>query len=225
MLFTNIFFFYYKISLGQNIHVYTNSTITDGTYITFIVLMFLGFAIACFSCNASDIRREDGSKVVLMKNPTWTSELVGLWQTVKRQPFFILFFPLFFASNWFYAYEFNVFNGSYFDTRTKAFNSLFFWTGEIFGAIAVGLFLDSQHLRKSVRAKVHIVLLTSFTILLWSIGYLFARSYTREDVSSPSFLPTDWTSDGYVTKVFLFFFYGAYDALLQASINWYLPTF
>lgn len=211
------------IPLGQNINVRANVTVTDGTYIGFIVLMFMGAVLALFLCNASDVIREDGSRVILMKHPSWKSELVGLWETVKFEPFVVLLFPMFFVSNWFYTYQFNSVNGAYFDTRTKSLNSLLYWLSQIIAALIFGYCLDIPTVRRSVRAKIAWVVLFSITFAIWGGGYAFEKTYTRASVAAKSgFTPEDWTSDGYVGLMFLYMFYGFYDAAFQATVYWYV---
>ena len=64
--------------LGQNIHVTSNSTVSDGTYIGFLILTFIGACLAFALVDAKHVVRSDGSKVILMKHPTWKTELWGL---------------------------------------------------------------------------------------------------------------------------------------------------
>lgn len=215
------------IPLGQNINVKTNATVSDGTYIGFIVLMAVGAFLAVFLCNAGDVVREDGSRVILMKNPSWKSELVGLWETLRFEPFVILLFPMFFVSNWFYVYQQNAVNGAYFDTRTKALNSLLYWLAQIFAAGIWGYLLDVQGVRRSTRAKVTWVVLVILTFAIWGGGYAFEKRYTRESVNvklHPEWKAFDWSDSGYVGPMFLYIFYGFYDAAWQASIYWYVPS-
>lgn len=98
-------------------------------------MTFLGGALAWSLVNADDVVRKDGSKVVLMKHPTWKSEIVGLFETLRDDPWVILLFPMFFASNWFYTYQFNDVNLAHFNTRTRALNNVLYWTAQIFGAL------------------------------------------------------------------------------------------
>jgi len=213
------------IPLGQNINVKTNSTVTDGTYIAFIVLMFAGAVLALFLCNAKDIIRPDGTRVVMMKNPTWQSEFIGLWETVKFEPFVVLLFPMFWSSNWFISYQTNSVNGAHFDTRTKALNSILYYSAQIIAALLLGYILDIEKVRRSVRAKAAWVMLFVMTMAIWGGGYAYAKQYTRDDVNPkihPEFKPTDWETPGYVGPMFLYFFYGFYDALWQASVYWYM---
>jgi hypothetical protein len=207
----------HQIPLAQNIHVTSNVTVGDGTYIGFIVLMFLGAVLATLLCNAKDVVRADGSRVVLMKNPSWQSEFSGLWETIKFEPFIVLLFPMFWSSNWFYTYQQNAINGFRFSTRTKALNVLLYYLAQIIGAGALGFTLDNPRFRRTFRAKAAWAFLFSVTIIIWGAGYAYEKNYTRASVLPPM----DWTDSGYAGPMFLYFFYGMYDALWQASVYWY----
>ena len=65
------------IPLGQNINN-TGGTVSDGTYIGFIVLMLVGAVLACLLVDAKHVVRRDGSHVILIKHPTWQSEIMSL---------------------------------------------------------------------------------------------------------------------------------------------------
>lgn len=213
------------IPLGENIHVKANITVSDGTYIGFIILMFIGALLALCLCNASDIIRPDGSRVILMKHPSWQSELLGLWETLRFEPFVVLLFPMFFSSNWFYVYQQNSVNGAHFGTRTKALNSLLYFLAQILAAVIWGYLLDIKRVRRSVRAKITWVVLFVLTFAIWGGGYAYEKTYTRESVNpklNPDFVPTDWETPGYVGPMFLYLFYGFYDAAWQASVYWYV---
>ncbi|KAJ5659401.1 hypothetical protein N7507_005852 [Penicillium longicatenatum] len=210
------------IPLGQNINVTTNSTVSPGTYIGFIVLMFIGALLALCLCNANDIVRPDGTRVILMKNPSWQSELIGLWETLRFEPFVILLFPMFFSSNWFYVYQQNGMNSAHFDTRTKALNNLLYYLAQIIAAAIWGVLLDVQSVKRSLRAKVTWAVLFVLTMAIWGGGYAYEKTYTRATVTDDNFIPTDWKSHGYVGPMFLYIFYGFYDAAWQASIYWFM---
>ncbi|KAJ5280829.1 hypothetical protein N7478_006201 [Penicillium angulare] len=211
------------IPLGQNMHTKENVTVSSGTYIGFIVLMAIGALLALCLCNAKDIIRPDGSRVILMKHPTWQSELKGLWETLRFEPFVVLLFPMFFVSNWFYVYQQNSVNGAHFTTRTKALNNLLYWLAQIIAAGIWGVLLDGKSVRRSVRAKITWVVLLILTFAIWGGGYAYEKTYTRASVAKGSgFVATDWTTKGYVGPMFLYLFYGFYDAAWQASIYWFM---
>ena len=213
------------IPLGQNINIKTDKTVTDGTYIAFIVLMFCGAVLALMLCNAGDIIRPDGTRVVLMKNPSWQSEFIGLYETVKFEPFVILLFPMFWSSNWFTTYQVNSVNGARFDTRTKALNSVLYYMAQIVAAGIFGYALDIERVRRTIRAKAVLATLFVLTFCIWGGGYAYEKGYTRtmNSAGDKSYKPTDWNSSGYVGVMFLYIFYGFYDAAWQASVYWYVP--
>ncbi|KAJ4139735.1 hypothetical protein NW768_001078 [Fusarium equiseti] len=208
------------IPLGTNFHTLKNADVSDGTYIGFIVLMFFGAALSLLLCNANDIIRKDGSYVILMKNPTWQSELVGLYETIRFEPFVIFLFPMFFSSNWFYVYQQNVVNGAYFTTRTKALNSLLYWLAQIAAAAIWGYLLDLEYLRRSVRAKLALVILFAMTFVVWGGGYVHQRTYTRAMTDAEE--GKDWEDEGYAGPMILYIFYGFYDAAWQATVYWFM---
>ncbi|KAL6812611.1 DUF895 domain membrane protein [Trichoderma camerunense] len=212
------------IPLGQNIHLGpTAHSVNDGTYIGFIVLMFFGAFLATLLVNAGDIIRPDGSKVILMKHPSWMSEFVGLWETLRWEPLILLLFPMFFVSNWFYVYQQNAVNGAVFNVRTRALNSLLYWLAQIFAAGIWGYLLDVQGVRRSVRAKITWVVLVVLTFAIWGGGYAFEKTYTRETVNPEApvnYVGKDWSDSGYVGIMFLYIFYGFFDAAWQASVYW-----
>jgi hypothetical protein len=215
----------HQIPLGENINIKTNSTVTDGTYIAFIVLMFGGAVLALILCNAGDVIRSDGTRVVLMKNPSWQSEFIGLYETVKFEPFVLLLFPMFWSSNWFITYQTNSINGARFDTRTKALNSILYYTAQIVAALIWGYTLDIERVRRTVRAKAALGVLFVLTFVIWGGGYAYEKQYTRDTVNiklHPDYKPTDWQTPGYVGVMFLYIFYGLFDAAWQATVYWYV---
>ncbi|KAI8960896.1 MFS general substrate transporter [Daldinia sp. FL1419] len=211
------------IPLGQNVSNNTG-TVTDGTYIGFIVLMFIGMCLTTLLVNADKVIREDGSKVILMKNPTWQSELIGLWECISLSPWVIALFPMFFASNIFYTYQTNVLNLAYFDTRARSLNNLLYWLAQIFGAVIVGYALDISSIRRSTRAKISFATLFALTFVIWGGGYAWQRYQLNRKASGdvPDEQKIDWTDHNYLAPMFLYIFYGVYDSIWQTCIYWYM---
>jgi ribosomal protein L36 len=185
--------------------------------------MFAGAVLALFLCDADKVIRRDGSRVILMKNPSWKSEIVGLWDTIRAEPWIILLFPMFWSSNWFYTYQQNAINGAYFNTRTKALNGFLYWFAQIVAAVIMGPLLDTERVRRSLRAKIALVVLFVLTVVIWGGGYAWQVRYTRESVNpkTTGFKGWDWTTKGYEGPMFLYFFYGMYDAAWQGLVYWY----
>ncbi|EFX06224.1 duf895 domain protein membrane protein [Grosmannia clavigera kw1407] len=215
------------IPLGQNIHATTAKPVTDGTYAGFIVLMFLGALLALTLCDANDVIREDGTKVILMKNPSWKSELIGLKDTLTQDPLVVLLFPMMFASNIFYTYQTNDMNAAFFNTRTRSLNNVLYWGSQIFGAIIFGHALDYARIRRSIRARVSFCILFALTFAIWGGGYAWEEKQLSRSLATtenPNYAPIDWTAGGnkYIGPMFLYMFYGFYDACWQTCIYWYM---
>lgn len=209
------------IPLGQNVQNHSGP-VTDGTYAAFIVLMLLGALLALGLCNADRVQREDGSHVILMKHPSWKSEFLGLWETMAMDPWVVLLFPMFFASNVFYTYQTNDMNAGYFNTRTRALNNVLYWTAQIFGAIIFGYALDVAKVRRSLRAKVALGTLFVLTFVVWGGGWAWQKNNaTREQVGATGYVLIDW-EDGsrFLGPMFLYLFYGFFDAAWQTTTYW-----
>ena len=156
-----------------------------------------------------------------MKNPTWKTEILGLWETLRCDTYIILLFPMFFASNWFYTYQFNDVNLARFNIRTRALNNTLYWTSQILGALVFGYALDLHRVSRPLRARVAWVALFVLTMVIWGGGYAWQKGYTRPDTEADAYVKMDWTSNGYVGPMFLFMFYGFFDAAWQTCVYWY----
>ena len=206
----------------MNIRKSSDETVSDGTYIGFLVLTFLGACLSWTLVDAKHVVRRDGSRIILMKHPTWKTEIIGLWETLRNDSYIILLFPMFFASNWFYTYQFNDVNLAQFNTRTRALNSTLYWLAQMVGALVFGFALDSPNIRRRTRAKAAWVSILVLTFAVWGGGYVFQRNYTREDTAREDSFRYDWTSNGYVGPMFLYISYGFYDAAFQTCAYWYV---
>lgn len=213
------------VPLGQNIHTTNQGTVNDGTYIGFIVLTIVGAMLSLALVNANRVVRHDGSKVILMANPTWKTELKGLLETITGSPWVVLLFPMFFASNSFYTYQLNNMNGAHFNVRTRSLNSVLYWSSQIVGAIITGFLLDFGSVRRSVRAKASFVALFIISFAIWGGGWAWQRKQAiREVATAEDYKGIDWTDGGeqYIAPMFLFMFYAFFDAVWQTCIYWYM---
>ena len=189
--------------------------------------MFLGLVTSFLLVDADKVIREDGTKVILMKSPTWQTEFKGLWETV-RQPWVLFLFPMFFTSNIFYTYQNNGLNAMHFNTRARTLNGLLYWLAQIIGAVVVGYALDYPKIRRSVRAKVYFVFLFVMTMAIWGGGLAWElKQVPRTVASTKEYIDNDlvdWTDGGelYIGPMLLYFFYGFFDSLWQAGVYWYM---
>lgn len=212
------------IPLGQNINTKASAVVTDGTYVGFLILTLIGAGLAWTLVDAKNVIRHDGSKVIVMKHPSWKSELWGLRETFQTDPYIIALFPMFFASNWFYTYHFAEINGAYFNTRTRALNGVVYYIFQIIGAYVFGYALDIKGVRRTTRAKVAWVALFASIMIVWGLGYKFQTTYTREDavIWKENSTQKDWTDNGFAAPFVLYMFYGFTDAAWQTCVYWFM---
>jgi MFS family permease len=210
------------IPLGQNIHTKSAGAVNDGTYVGFLVLTLIGAILAWILVDAKDVIREDGSKIIIMKHPTWKTEIVGMYQTFFTDPYVILLFPMFLASNWFYTYHFTQINAAYFNVRTRALNGVVYYMMQIVGAYVFGYALDIKGVRRTTRAKAAWFALFAIIMIVWGFGYMFQTTYDRAWAEDETNEKKDWSDAGYAGPFVLYMFYGFTDAAWQTCVYWFM---
>lgn len=212
------------VPLAQNVHNDHAGGVTDGTYAGFLALMLFGAILALALLPTDKVQKADGSRVIVKKNPTWWSEFFAMYKALISNPEIILLFPLFFSSNWFYTYQFNEFNAALFNVRTRSLNSLLYWAAQIFGALGWGYILDWKFTSRRIRARVYHLILFVITMALWGGGLKVEQRATREEFLAGTIPLWDWTDRGYIGPMFLYIFYGMYDAIYQTYCYWLMGT-
>lgn len=80
-------------------------TVSLFSQIGFLVLTLIGVTIPLFMADPRKVIRTDGTKVTAPRQPSWRTEIYGLYIALRTDPMIVLLFPMFFASNWFYAWR------------------------------------------------------------------------------------------------------------------------
>lgn len=160
------------VSLGQNINNQGNS-VGNGTYIGFLVLTLIGVVIPMTMANPTKMLRSDGTKVTTVRHPSWRTEFYSLWVALHTDPWIVLLFPLFFASNWFTTWQFNDYNGAIFNIAARSLNNFCYWVAQIIGAIAIGLLLDTPRVTRRTRAYLGwiVLMVMVFVVHVWAYEY------------------------------------------------------
>ncbi len=89
-----------------------------------MIIMFFGTASTIFILPPNAIVREDGTLVKVEASSSVRKELQNFVKVVKDKRILLLL-PMFFASNYFYAYQGAV-NAFYFDGATRAYIFIYF---------------------------------------------------------------------------------------------------
>lgn len=184
--------------------------------------MFFGTASTLLILPPSAIVRADGTLVEVQASSSVREELRNLVKVLKDKRILLLM-PMFFASNYFYAYQGAV-NAFYFDGPTRAYLFSFLSTfscfgqprlcfsgalnatlegaGAIIGALMVGFFvLDGTRFRRRTRGFIGLAFVTIVTIVVWSCALAWQVKFNRIPRTK-----LHYTDSTYNSKGALFFF-------------------
>jgi hypothetical protein len=195
-----------------------DNNIGDVTFYIIISLSLLGTILSLLLCEAKGVRRSDGTPVSLPQTPTWKSEMLGLSETLKHDTYILLLFSMFFASNFFYPYQFNNFNLATFNIRTRSLNNTLYWLAEIGGSYLAGYALDSTRIRRSLRARIATGVLFVLVFIVWTGAYVWQWSRPQTKDSDASKM--DFTDADYVGPMLLHLSFGLFAAVWQTCFYW-----
>jgi len=70
-----------------------------------MILTGMGALIPLCMADPDKMVRTDGTKVTPPRQPSWKTEIYGLYVALRTDPLIVLLFPMFLASNWFYTWR------------------------------------------------------------------------------------------------------------------------
>ena len=194
------------LSYSDNSHEHVN----NGTYIAFLVLGASGAVIAALMQHPGKLVKADGTRVVIPPSPEWKQELLNLGRVLLHDRAVLLLMIPFLASNWYYTWQFSVYNVEFFNLRTRALNNLVYWIAQIIGSYLIGILLDFARLHRRTRA---ILGLSIVTCLVWGT---FPGNYVAQRDFEPGVTrPMDFTEFRFVRYCFLYIFNGFMDSIWQ----------
>ncbi|KAI8340883.1 major facilitator superfamily domain-containing protein [Chlamydoabsidia padenii] len=214
------------IPLGNNWTNTTTSNVNIGTYIGFMVLMAFGAFLALGLAPPSKVIRSDGTHVSLHKYSNWKREAVEVFKLFINWRMLILI-PLFAGSNWFYTYQFQVYNGGgYFNLRARSLNNILYWLFQIIGGGFIGWMLDWKALGgRRRRALIGNTFVLVICVAIW-VGAIFVqKNFTYESAKALATIDkVDVYSPGYAGMAVEYAFFGFFDSVFQGTIYWLLGT-
>ena len=149
--------------------------------------------------------RPDGTIVKLEAKSKLHEELVGMFHLLKDWRMLCLL-PMFFASNYFYAYQGSV-NATVFDSPTRALNATLEGAGAIVGALMIGfLVLDNKWMPRRQRGYLGLVVVTVLTIVVWATGLSWQVTFNRDYVKDHNGKFLNYHDSNYKGKGALYFF-------------------
>ena len=210
-------------SFGLNFHS-KSGTVTNTTYIAYIIIMLLGWALSTLVCSTEVLSAKYTGRRVSQESKaiTWTNLRKSIMQMMRiiLNWRIVCLYPMFFNANVFYSYQQNNVNGETFNLRTRSLNSALYWLAQMVSGLLMGLLLDIGRLSVRSRALAGWAVLFTTGMAIWGGGYKFqlwnddrTRHGHKQDIDY-----TDGTT--FIGPMFLYFFYGVYDAFWQAYCYW-----
>ncbi|CAN0900461.1 UNC93-like protein 2 [Linum grandiflorum] len=195
-------------------------SVNDATYIAFMCFMATGTLISLAVLPPSQVYREDGSQCTLHTNQhskfsTEAIEILKLFGNWKM----LLIAPAAWASNFFYAYEFNNVNAAQFNLRTRGLNNVSYWGAQMVGSILIGYVFDFGFRSRRRRGFLGIGTVCVIGTLIWGGGLVNQLGYSFHDTPYPK-LDFIESGDKFVGPFVLYFSYGLFDAIFQSMIYW-----
>lgn len=206
-------------SMGENLNS-TARAVGSSTYIGFLVITLIGATLPLLMADPKKMYRTDGTKVTIPRNPSWKVEFMSLFYALWKDPMIALLLPMFWASNWFYTWQFNAYNGALFDIGGRSVNNFVYWTSQIFGSIIISVLLDAKSLPRRTRAFLGwgVLMFMIFMIHIWA--YFYQRTYTRESAASSDFRLINIHDKSYPAHIWLYIFFGLTDSMWQTTAYW-----
>ncbi|ERT03372.1 UNC93-like protein [Sporothrix schenckii 1099-18] len=201
------------IALGIEFHS-TLPGVSTGVYVAFLIIMLTAIGSSWLVLPPQAVVRKDGSLVELEPNVSPRTEFAAFLGMFKDWRLLLLF-PMFFSSNYFYAYQ-GALTAYLFNGRTRALVSLLTGLGSMLGSVLVGFLLDNLPFHRRKRSLVTCGIVALLMIGIWGGGLAFQLRFQRDDAAvlgEP--LPWDWTAGAAVGPILLLLAYYIIDATFQ----------
>ena len=170
-----------------------------------MIIIFAGVASSFLVLPPHRVVRGDGTVVKLDDKSKVHEEVVAMLRTLKDWRMFALL-PMFFASNYFYAYQGSV-NATVFDGATRALNASLEGAGAIVGALMIGFFvLDSKYMHRRTRGYVGLGVVVVLTIVVWAVGLSWQVTFNRNYKDDHGGVLLNYHDSNYKGKGALYFF-------------------
>jgi predicted MFS family arabinose efflux permease len=190
-----------SITLG----IQANSTlpsVSTAVYTVFLVIMLCAIGLSWLVLPPHLVVRGDRTLVEVEASLSPKEELRQFIELFKDWRMLALF-PMFFSSNYFYAYQ-GAITAALFNGRTRALVALLTGVGSILGSILIGLLTDTLPMSRRNRAMVSSVVVTLLMCAVWGGGLGFQVQFNRDSTEVLGYpIPWDWTVGAAIGPIIL----------------------
>ncbi|KAL1628702.1 hypothetical protein SLS56_005694 [Neofusicoccum ribis] len=177
------------VNFGLNVRYATTGKVGYATYLVLIALQCCGLPLALALSLPAKVVRDDGTRVVILKQTSWRAEARAIAKLVRTKRILLLI-PVFVFGQWSTPYESN-YLATYFTVRSRALGSFLTACSGITGDLVTGHALDHLPFERRIRARI---------VWCW-IAFLFTGLYiwqTTNQVAYDRAPPSlDWSQPGF----------------------------
>ncbi|KAG0294636.1 hypothetical protein BGZ97_005034 [Linnemannia gamsii] len=195
--------------------------VSPSTYIVYMAVMAVSTCFSFFLSKPSTIIRDNGEPVIVAKFAGVRAEFKAIL-SVFCDWRMLLLIPAFFFSNFSYTYQFNDFNGSNFNIRTRCLNSIVFWVAQIVGALVIGHLLDRLPWKRPKRAMLGLWVVAILFMATWLGAFLMQTKHKwQRKVNNPNPELIDYEHGStYPELLTIFTMFGFCDAAFAVYCYW-----
>ncbi|KAJ1725870.1 hypothetical protein LPJ61_005596 [Coemansia biformis] len=203
------------------INFYNSGSLTNSVYMLFVIIECGGAVAALFLVPPTSVVRNDGSHPTLFPSNGARQECAEVLR-LFRNKWMLLLLPMSFASNFFYGYQFSLYNGALFTPRTRGLNNLLYWASQMLGSILLFVLLDFVRWTRRKRGTCALALMALAFNAVWAGTVVVQRRYTRggEHTDYPGGIIDFMESSRSAGPIALYFFMGMADAWFQNIAYW-----
>ena len=166
--------------------------VSSGVYIAFMVIMLTSVGTSWLVLPPDAVVRGDGTIVRLDTSLSPADEAREFMLMFKDWRMLALF-PMFFASNYFGAYQ-GAITAFLFNGRSRALVALLTGVGSVVGSVVIGFLTDALPFPRRKRALIACAFVFVLLCVVWGCGLAFQLQFKRDatEVAGHA-VPWDWT--------------------------------
>ncbi|KAL4808588.1 major facilitator superfamily domain-containing protein [Aspergillus unguis] len=203
------------INLGLNAQDSGKGSVSESTYIVFIVIMCLGLPIALFLSPANKVLRKDRTLVVVHKQASWAAEFKAAISLLATRRI-VMLLPAFFISYFYNGFQ-STWLTTYFTVRARAFSSFFTNFAGIISSFLIASLLDRQSIHIKNRARIAFISIVVVLCGTWIWASILQKQFYYDTPESPVF---DWFKGGFGKTYALVFFWTFGGQAFQQFLYW-----
>ncbi|KAL3448775.1 major facilitator superfamily domain-containing protein [Aspergillus insuetus] len=182
------------VGAAISVGIQANSTlpnVSTAVYLVFMIIMLTAILTSWLILLPHLVVRKDGTIVQVEALPSPRQEFHAFIQQLHDWRLIALF-PMFFSSNYFYAYQ-GALTQFLFTGRARALASLLTGIGSILGSLLFGFVTDQVSQSRRSRALTGWCLVLGLNCFAWSCGLALQVQFTRQSMTLQGHpLPLDW---------------------------------